>query len=417
MDLPAWTAIPFVLLLVGIAALPLAVPHWWESNRHKALVAALLSVPVVGYLLWHGAETRHALGHELADYGSFIVLLAALYVTSGGIALTGDLPARPRTNAAFLAAGAVLANLIGTTGASMLLIRPLLRTNSERRHTAHVPVFFIFVVSNTGGLLTPLGDPPLFLGFLQGVDFFWTLRLWPEWLAVNGTLILLFFVWDLLAYRREDPASVRRDETQVRPLRLDGWRLNAPLLLGVVAAVIAQKYVPRPASVAVMAALALVSVWKTPASVRKLNRFEWGPIVEVAVLFAAIFVTMTPALALLNQNGGRFGVTEPWQFFWLTGLLSSALDNAPTYLTIGAVAGGGNSLGWLSTNKPDLLAAISCGAVFMGANTYIGNGPNFMVKSIVESQGSRMPTFLGYMAYSGLILLPVFAVVTAVFFR
>ena len=417
MDLPVWTAVPFVLLLGGIAVLPLAAPHWWELNRNKAAVAALLGLPVAGYLLWHGGEARHALAHELADYGSFLALLAALYVISGGIVLRGDLPARPATNAAFLAGGAVLANLIGTTGASMLLIRPLLHTNSERRHVAHVPIFFVFVVCNTGGLLTPLGDPPLFLGFLQGVDFLWTLRLWPQWLAVNGVLIAMFLVWDTLAYRRESPADIARDETQVEPLRLHGWKLNAPLLAGVVAAVVAQKYVPRPAGELAMVLLALLSVWKTPHSVRKLNRFAWGPIVEVAVLFAGIFVTMTPALALLKQHGGKFGVTEPWQFFWLTGLLSSVLDNAPTYLTMGTLAGQGNGFAWLSEQRPELLAAVSCGAVFMGANTYIGNGPNFMVKAIAEEGGYAMPSFGGYVLYALAVLLPVFAAMTAVFFR
>lgn len=418
-NLPVWTALPFVLLLMAIAVLPLVAHHWWERNRNKGVVAGLIAAPVAGYLVWRGDGGAHELTHAAADYVSFILLLGSLYAISGGIALRGDLPARPATNTAFLAAGAVLANLVGTTGAAMLLVRPLLRTNSERRHTRHVPVFFTFVVCNTGGLLTPLGDPPLFLGFLQGVDFAWTFRLWPQWLMVNGVLLVVFLVWDGLAYWREEKKDVARDDTRVSPLRVDGWKLNAPLLLGVVLAVLGQKALPPPAGEAIMLACGLLSVWKTPTAVRAANRFAWGPIAEVAILFAGIFVAMVPALALLKEHGGKFGVTEPWQFFWLTGLLSSLLDNAPTYLTFGnlAVAGQGPDIGWLAANRPDLLAAISCGAVFMGANTYIGNGPNFMVKAIADEQGYRMPSFFGYAGYAAAVLLPVFVAVTAVFFR
>ncbi len=412
MNLPIWTVLPFAGLLACIAVLPIVAGHWWHANRNKAIVGGLLSLPIAGYLLGAGVGTQHELFHALEDYGSFLVMLTALYVISGGIALRGSLPGKPSTNVAILAIGAVLANLIGTTGASMVLIRPFLRANRNRKSLQHLPVFFIFVVSNTGGLLTPLGDPPLFLGFLQGVDFFWTLRLWPQWLLVNVLVIGVFAVWDTLAYRRENrPAS-----TDSEPLALLGWMLNGVLLLGVLAAVVGQKFLPKPVGEVVMIICTLLSLWLTPASVRQLNRFVWGPIIEVAVLFAAIFITMVPALILLKENGGRFGITEEWQYFWLTGLLSSMLDNAPTYLTMGTLAGQGNSFAWLAANKPDLLAAISCGAVFMGANTYIGNGPNFMVKAIAEENAYPMPTFFGYMLYSGVVLLPVFAVVTAVFF-
>ena len=417
MDLPLWTAAPFALLLLGVAALPIAAGHWWHSNRHKALVVVLLAVPVAVYLAASGPEAWGALVHEWEDYGSFMVMLTALYAIAGGIAVGGTVPGKPWANTAILAAGAVLANLIGTTGASMVLIRPLLRANAGRDRVTHLPVFFIFVVSNTGGLLTPLGDPPLFLGFLQGVDFFWTLRLWPEWLAVNLTLLGVFFALDTVQSRREVRRGVPTtvDAVTVRAVR--GWGLNGPLLLGVVAAVVGQKYLPKPACELVMLALTAVSVAFTPKAVRAANQFTWGPIVEVAVLFAGIFTTMVPALLLLKLHGDRVPLTEPWQFFWATGLLSSVLDNAPTYLTLATLAADGHPIAWLPANRPDVLAAVSCGAVFMGAGTYIGNGPNFMVKAIAEENGYAMPSFFGYVAYSGAVLLPTFAAVTWVFFR
>ncbi len=417
MDLPLWTAAPFALMLLAIAGLPIVAGHWWHANRHKAAVALLLSVPVALYLAASGPATRGALVHEWEDYGSFMVMLTALYTIAGGIAVGATVPGKPWANTLTLAVGAVLANVIGTTGASMVLIRPLLRANAGRDRVTHLPVFFIFIVSNTGGLLTPLGDPPLFLGFLQGIDFFWTLRLWPEWLTVNLTLLGVFFALDTVQSRRELRQSVPTTVDSVTMRAVRGWKLNAPLLLGVVAAVVGQKYLPKPAAEAVMVALTAVSLAFTPKSVRAANQFAWGPIVEVAVVFAGIFTTMVPALLLLKLHGGDIPITEPWQFFWVTGLLSSVLDNAPTYLTMATLAADGHPLAWLPANREGALAAISCGAVFMGANTYIGNGPNFMVKAIAEESGYAMPSFFGYLAYSGAVLLPVFAAVTALFFR
>jgi Na+/H+ antiporter NhaD/arsenite permease-like protein len=418
--MPAAAAVPFALLLACVAVLPIAAGHWWHPNRNKGLVAGLLAVPVAVYLLtvpggpaglWHAAE----------EYVQFIALLGSLYAVSGGVALVGDLPARPRTNVLFLAGGAALANVIGTTGASMLLVRPLLRTNSERRNTAHLPVFFIILVSNCGGLLTPLGDPPLFLGFLAGVDFGWTARLWPHWLLVNGVVLAVFYAVERRAYRREAPGALKADAARVHPLRLRGAGLNGPLMLGVIVLVLAKKYVPVfPACELGMLALTLVSLRFTPRSVREANRFTWGPMAEVAVLFAGIFVTMVPALALLNQHGRDLGVTEPWQFFWLTGALSAGLDNAPTYLTmaqLAVVVGGCRDVADLAACRPDLLAAVSTGAVFMGALTYIGNGPNFMVKAIAEESGYRMPSFFGYAGSAAAVLLPAFLGATVVFFR
>lgn len=429
-----WAAGPFALLLAAVAVLPLAAGRWWHSNRNKLVVVAVVAVPTAGYLVSLGAPGIAALAHELTEYVSFIGLLFALYVVSGGIVLRGDLAGRPRTNLLFLAAGAALANLIGTTGASMVLIRPILRINGGRKRTAHLPVFFIFAVSNLGGLLTPLGDPPLFLGFLKGVDFFWTARLWKEWLLANGLVLVVFYAWDSVAYRRETAADIRKEQVRVHRLRVAGLRVNAPLLAVVLLAVLFQSAqvgrgagdalglgdltLTRPWGELVMLAAAGLSLLFSPKHHYRENRFAWGPILEVAVLFLGIFVTMAPALALLTEYGPTFGVTEPWQFFWLTGGLSSFLDNAPTYVTFGTLAAGGDDFAGLAANKPHLLAAISCGAVFMGANSYIGNGPNFMVKAIAEEAGYPMPTFFGYMVrYTLPVLVPVFLVVTAVFFR
>ena len=433
LHVPGWSAAPFVLLLLAIAGLPLVAEKWWHANRNKGIVVAFAGLPTAGYLLAIGDAGRAALFHELAEYFSFIALLFALYVIAGGIVLRGDLAGRPRTNVAFLAVGAVLANVIGTTGASMVLIRPVLRINSERKRTAHIPVFFIFSVSNIGGLLTPLGDPPLFLGFLKGVDFFWTATLWREWLLANGLVLAVFFVWDAVAFRREAPADIRREEVRVHRLRVAGLGTNAPLLAGVLIGVVLQSAqvgrgvgnvlgvgdltLVRPWGESVMLACAGLSLWLSPKHHHRENQFAWGPIVEVAVLFAGIFVTMAPALALLQEHGPKFGVTEPWQFFWLTGGLSSFLDNAPTYVTFGTLAAGGGDFSALAGQQPLVLAAISCGAVFMGANSYIGNGPNFMVKAIAEGAGYPMPTFFGYMIrYTLPVLLPIFGIVTAVFF-
>jgi Na+/H+ antiporter NhaD/arsenite permease-like protein len=274
-------------------------------------------------------------------------------------------------------------------------------------------------VSNLGGLLTPLGDPPLFLGFLHGVSFFWTLSLWPHWLAANGAVLLLFLTWDSLAYRREDPTDLARDVREVEPLRVEGL-YNFVFLAGILAAVLLQSRdvagLPRPWGEVIMAAMGWLSWRLTPRRIHQANAFGWGALTEVAVLFAGIFITMVPALAWLAVNGPRFGVTKPWQYFWLAGGLSSVLDNAPTYLVFGTLAAGPQDLAWLARTQPLVLQAISCGAVFMGANTYIGNGPNFMVKALAQEAGYPMPSFFGYLAYSGLILVPIFLVLTLIFF-
>jgi Na+/H+ antiporter NhaD/arsenite permease-like protein len=416
-SIPLIAGLPFIALLLAIAVMPLAAHRFWDKNRNKAIVTALISLPILIYLILH---FRGDLLHSLEEYFSFIVLLASLFIISGGIVITGDVEATPKINTAFLAVGSIVANLIGTTGASMLFIRPLLRTNSERKFVTHIPVFFIFLVSNIGGCLTPLADPPLFLGYLRGVPFTWTFSLFPEWLFANAVVLGIFYIWDRRAYRKETPEDIAHDVTEAAPLDILG-RLNILFMAGVVLAVALQ--VPAPYREIIMIALSLLSLAFTDRDLRVMNNFTFHPINEVAILFSGIFITMVPLLKMLHDNGAALGVNKPWQFFWATGLLSSFLDNAPTYLTFFSLAQSVSAVipaglvDLVSGVHPDLLRAISCGAVFMGANTYIGNGPNFMVKAITEEQGVKIPHFFGYMAYSGAILIPVFIVISLVFFR
>ncbi len=454
--LPVWSAVPFVVLLLSIALLPLTAPHFWEKNRNKALVSALFGTPVALYLAtWVSPELAsfvqsclnigvpicvNGAGVDVIvktalEYFSFILLLGALFTISGGIVIRGNFSGTPEINTIFLGIGAILASFIGTTGASMLLIRPLLRANAVRQRKTHIVIFFIFLVSNIGGLLTPLGDPPLFLGFLKGVPFEWTLQLFPQWLLACGSLLLIFYIWDSVVFRSEDiqrPGDLDEMVLSRKPFQIVGAR-NFWLLGGVVLTIyLLGTFHLGPgmhelALCASMIVLAMLSWRISDKKWREENNFTWGPIIEVAVVFAGIFVTMIPALLILNARGSELGLKEPWQFFWATGMLSSFLDNAPTYLTMAATAAG---LQGISAEAPHylrhlietsvgatFLAAISCGAVFMGANTYIGNGPNFMVKAIAESERIKMPSFFGYMVYSMLVLLPIFAIVTWVFFR
>jgi Na+/H+ antiporter NhaD/arsenite permease-like protein len=442
---PTWTVVPFALMLLAIAFVPLRFPHWWEHNRNKLILSAVLGVPTALYL---GLAVDHG-GHELIqttkEYVAFIVLLGSLYVISGGIYLRGSLAGTPLVNTGFMAIGAAAASFIGTTGASMVLIRPLLRANETRRRKAHIVIFFIFIVSNIGGCLTPLGDPPLFLGFLRGVPFLWTFALWKEWLLMNAVLLVLFNMLDqrVLAKEERERAGAQLEEVQkvAEPLSIQG-KANVLLLLGVVAVIFCVgRFGPelfkkatedkariedlmKLAQVVGMLILAGLSLKITPKPAREGNKFTWAPIVEVAYLFAGIFATMIPALMILQDRGKDLPIREPWHFFWATGILSSFLDNAPTYLTYTSAASGlmgtsaGDLSGLLATPLGTrLLTAISLGAVFMGANTYIGNGPNFMVKAIAEEAGVKMPGFVGYMKWSGAILIPLFILVTFIFFR
>jgi Na+/H+ antiporter NhaD/arsenite permease-like protein len=427
---PALAAVPFLLYLLVIAAMPLVLARFWDHNRNKLAVALAAALPVAIYLVAAAPGGGALLGDTARDYAAFITLLGALFVITAGIYLRGELAGTPAVNTAVLAIGAVLASVIGTTGASALLIRPLLRANAQRRHRRHVVVFFIFLVSNGGGLLTPLGDPPLFLGFLRGVPFSWTLGLALPWAMVSAVLLTAFAVVDRSLYRREFPRP-QRDRRE--PLRLEG-RWNLVWLAGVVASVFAigaqgPRWSAAPyLQIAAMLGFAALSIATTPRRIHEANRFSWAPILEVAAVFVGIFVTMVPALAVLSDRGASLGITRPQQFFWASGALSSVLDNAPTYLTFASLAtgvvnaSGGqlsvHDLGALAAHPAgrELLRAVSCGSVLMGAMTYIGNGPNFMVKAIAEQHHVRMPSFFGYMAWSISILAPVLVAIALVVF-
>lgn len=448
---PVWTVTPFVILLLCIAILPLipATEHWWESNLSRFMVAAGLGVlTLLYYGLGHGeAIESHWPAHGVIDATSggfnldfvrtvlenailgefipFIVLLFSLYTISGGIRISGDLQANPMTNAIFMAVGGILASFIGTTGAAMLLIRPLLETNQERKHVVHTVVFFIFIVCNCGGCLLPIGDPPLFLGYLRGVDFFWTLSLWQPWLLCNGLLLLAYLLIDeLFYYRRENEADITRDIRNIRHLKYEGLLINGLLLLGVIAAVALldpSKTIPGTdwhpwmyLREIVQLSLVAASLWLGSHATRDANNFTYHAIVEVAALFSGIFICMQPALQILNEQGPSLGISAPMAFFWITGGLSSVLDNAPTYVvffetakTLSPMEGDAVVAGVSEAR----LVAISLGAVFLGAMTYIGNGPNFMVRAIAETSGVKMPSFFGYMIYSVCLLLPILAFV------
>ena len=452
---PYWMVIPFVLLLGAIAVLPLipATEEWWESNLNRFKVAAGLGLlTLLYYLCLHGspidghfpvhtivppaagglnwAQTFTVLANGiLNEYIPFIMLLFALYTISGGIRITGDLRAHPLTNMTIIAIGGLLASFIGTTGAAMLLIRPLLETNKERKYVVHTVVFFIFVVCNCGGCLLPIGDPPLFLGYLRGVDFLWTFNLWPEWLFVNGLLLAVYYLVDhFWYYPRETPLDVALDETRVSGVKISGLWPNALLLFGVIISVaLLDPHKPLPGTdwrpwvyMREVAQLALIglSLLLGSKTVRRENAFNYHAILEVAALFSGIFICMQPALQILGVKGPELGLVNPMQFFWATGSLSSVLDNAPTYVVFFETAQTlaktpGTEV--VANVAADLLVAISLGAVFMGAMTYIGNGPNFMVKAIAEKSGVKMPSFFGYMAWSCVILLPILIITTLVF--
>lgn len=437
---------PFVLLLLAIAVLPLvpAAHHWWERNWFKLVVGMVLGGVVVAHYAFRGhgyhdeppgwRSVTTVLSHALLrDYIPFMVLISSLFVISGGVQLKGDLRAWPAINTGFLAIGAVLASLIGTTGASMVLIRPLLQTNRDREHVRHTVVFFIFLVSNVGGSLLPTGDPPLFLGYLSGVPFLWTLSLIKPWLFTVGVLLAIYYAWDSLAYRRETREHLVADVRHDSPLRLHGG-INLVWLLGVILAV--GLIVPgRPlpgtdlvavdfAREAVMLFLMALSLATTPRGLRKETEYSNAAIIEVACLFLGIFLTMQVPIEILQARGPSLGLETPSHFFWSAGFLSSFLDNAPTYLVFFETAKSlpqsyGAPVVQLIDGavRHELLTGISLGAVFMGANTYIGNAPNLMVKLIAEQRGVKMPSFFGYMLYSGCILLPLFAVVAFLFLR
>lgn len=452
--LPIWSIIPFVGMLLSIAIFPLVKAEWWE--KHQLLVAlAWALIFLVPFLFAYGAEvTAEQLAEVIiGDYIPFIVLLMGLYVVAGGIHIGGTIAGTTRNNVIILLIGSFLASWVGTTGAAMLLIRPLLRANLWRRHRAHVVVFFIFLVANAGGCLTPLGDPPLFLGYLRGVPFFWTLEhIWPVLLVNVVLLIGLFVAVDRYFMRKEGRENYRQLELLTRaddrvPIHLQGWH-NLFFLLIIIVGVILNGLIPQleafidaetgrtfgidvfgahigleyVAQIALICLAMILSWLTTSTDDRSRNNFEWAPIAEVARLFIGIFITMIPALAILRAYGGSLGLDSPLGFFWATGALSSFLDNSPTYVVFLTTAGalGTDALNAVATTvgmvDPSILLAISAGAVFMGAVTYIGNAPNFMVKSIAEGAGVKMPSFFGYIGWALVFLIPVFIIDSLVFF-
>ncbi len=419
--------LPFVLMLGSIAVFPLFWNHFWEKNRNKLYIALILSVPIIIYLVTN--ELSEELYHTLVfDYIPFIILLGSLFTITGGIFLSGDIEAKPTVNTLFLGIGAVIASFMGTTGAAMLLIRPVIQINRERTYKIHTILFFIGIVANCGGLLTPLGDPPLFMMYLRGAPFTWFFNLTLEWFITNGLLLLTYFIVESYFHKKEPKKALLRDKTLIKPIKLQG-NINFIWLAGVVFSVafLNEQYLSfinsnpyyRFIREGALIAFAILSLLTTTRLTRVSNNFTWAPIEEVAYLFLGIFVTMVPCLLYLESNAKSLGVTSPIQFYYFTGMLSSFLDNTPTAVTFYSLALGlGINTGEIVAAIPvELLKAISTGAVFFGSMTYIGNGPNFMVKSIAEENNIKMPDFFSYMyKFSLIVLLPIFIIVQLIFF-
>lgn len=426
-----WALTPFAIMLLSIAVMPLIAGKWWENNLHKLYVALALSVPTGYYLIANGMGEN--LQHQiLKDYLPFIILLGALFIVTGGIRINGDIQARPRNNTFIMAIGYLLASFIGTTGAAMLLIRPLLEFNKQREYKVHTVVVFIALVANCGGILTPLGDPPLFLLYLRGAEFSWFMNMLPEWLTV-GAIILTgyYFVDKYIYYHKEHIANVMADFREKSPLYIKG-RINIIYLICIILTVayVNPSHLPQMGAEdaplresamreIILIIIALFSILTTRRGLREANQFSWEPLIEVAVVFIGIFVTMTPALIYLNAHATSLGLQTPDQFFYGAGFLSAFLDNSPTAVAFHTVAQGiphATDAVMVAGVPQDILRAISLGAVFFGAMTYIGNGPNFMVKSIAEHNGVRMPSFFGYMfRFSLIIMLPVYIIVQLIF--
>jgi len=425
-SIPLLSLLPFLFMLLSIAVFPLFWNHFWEKNSNKLIIAIILSIPTVIYLLTAGFW--HRLFETMVfDYVPFLILLGALFTITGGIYLSGDIEAKPKINTAFLGIGAVLASFMGTTGAAMLLIRPVIQTNKQRQFKVHTILFFIGIIANCGGLLTPLGDPPLFMMYLRGAPFTWFFKLFPEWLFTNAVLLAIYFLVDSYYYKKEPVSSIQRDKENLRPIKLEG-KLNFVWLAGVVLAVafLNQQYLPfienneffKFIRELVIVAMAILSILFTTKLTRTSNNFTWEPIKEVAYLFFGIFITMVPCLLYLEANAKELGVTLANQFYYYTGALSSFLDNTPTAVTFHSLAEGlGITTGSLVAGIPEeILKAISVAAVMFGSMTYIGNGPNFMVKAVAEENNIKMPSFFAYMyKFSIIILLPIFIIIQLLF--
>ena len=431
-NLPLWSLIPFILMLLAIAITPLFMEHWWEKNRNKLIVSLVLGIPIAIYLIATGLT--HNLTHQLLfDYVPFIILLGALFTVTGGIHLKGDLEAKPWINTVFLGIGAVLASLMGTTGAAMLLIRPVITTNQQRKYQVHTILFFIAIVANCGGLLTPLGDPPLFLLYLRGVHFTWFLNLLPAWALANGLLLTIYFICDSYFYKKEPTENILKDKAEVEHIKIVGG-LNFVWLIGIVlsvAFITSKTFFDKPEDIennantfkliqsGALIIMAILSLLFTKKVIRQANKFSWAPITEVAYLFLGIFITMIPALLYLSANATSFGLSEPWHFYYSTGTLSSFLDNAPTAISFYELAGGtfGNVVDGVAGIPVIIMKCVTAGAVLFGAMTYIGNGPNFMVKAIAEENKISMPSFFGYiLKFSLTVLLPVYIIVKVICF-
>jgi Na+/H+ antiporter NhaD/arsenite permease-like protein len=407
-DFPVWTLLGFPALVLAIAIFPVAIPKYWEKRSFQMIVTLLCTLPVVGYELASARTDQLIAGGR--SYLAFVITLGALFTAAGGVHLKGDIEATPRANLLFLSLGALLASLIGTTGASMLLIRPLLRTNRQREQRAHLVPFFILIVANVGGLLTPLGDPPLLVGYIEGVPFFWTLRLFPIWLLYVSSCLGAFYVLDRRAYARETKVAGVADRAELAPLALLGRR-NLLFLLAIVPAAL----LPAGFRELSLLAIAVASYFATPRAIHEANSFGFGPITELAILFAGLFLCLGPIEVTLAEAAPHFPLQSAWQLFWGAGILSSVLDNAPTYTAFAALARGlaSHSSALVAGIDPIKLAAISAGSVVMGATTYVGNGPNLMVKAVAESERYAMPSFFRYSVFAFSTLLPAHLLITA----
>jgi len=403
---PLWTLLPFVVLVLSIASLPLLFPELWGRHTFQIMVVLGCAAPVVAFLALNG-HGDHLAG-AAKSYASFVATIGALYIVASGVFISGDIEATPRVNLGFLLVGGLIASLVGTTGASILLIRPLLRTNSQRTERAHLVPFFILVVANAGGLLTPLGDPPLLLGYLEGVPFLWTLRLFPYWLLYVGSICAAFYVVEVRAHAREPKRALERDRAEVEPLIVHG-KQNLGLLLGIVGAVL----LPSGWRELAMLAIAAASYFGTSKAAHEGNGFSFGPIVEVAVLFAGLFACLAPIEVNLAHVAPSLPLQSAWQLFWCSGALSAVLDNAPTYAAFSALARGlSHGTDLVAGIAPMKLAAVSVGSVVMGATTYIGNGPNLMVKAIADRSGYATPSFARYAMFAIVTLFPLHIVTT-----
>ncbi|MFM2291860.1 MAG: hypothetical protein RIS29_1673 [Bacteroidota bacterium] len=436
LDVPVWLSIPFILMLLSIALAPIFADHWWSKNKNKLITSLLLSIPVIIYMLSYSLSEK--LFETLVfDYVPFMILLGSLFIITGGIHLSGDIKAIPLNNTIFLGIGYLLASIMGTTGAAMLLIRPVISTNQERRHTTHTILFFIGAVANCGGLLTPLGDPPLFMLYLRGVEFTWFLHLLPEWGLTGILLLSIYYFTDRHYYNKEEWVDIAEDMIHIEPIKITG-KINFIYLALVVATVafVNKSLIPAMGNEEsnfavkylrelILIGISIIAYISTPKSTFEKNKFSWEPIAEVAFLFLGIFITMSPSLIYLANHATELGITKPTHFLYASGTLSSFLDNTPTAVAFYDLAKGlvANGLPTTLANSnfvagiPEiLLKSICVGAVFFGAMTYIGNGPNLRVKSSAQENNITMPDFFGYIyKFSFNVLLPIYILIQLIF--